>query len=101
MSKHTPGPWRADGLHVKVVGGIVAHCPPPNVAGTFACMDNARLIAAAPEMLEALRVAFEELADTFHVLTSRQQETMGPVHAMVMGQISAAIARAEGLDTSS
>lgn len=55
-SKHTPGPWslQESATHVRIVGADgenIWHedkrCP--------RVMDDARLIASAPEMLEALR----------------------------------------------
>jgi len=58
-SKFTPGPWEADGLRVKSQQGIVAKAFVPQERGCFAAMDNARLIAAAPEMYELL----DKLAD--------------------------------------
>ena len=52
--KHTPGPWIADGTTVMTSDGIYLH-----VATTHFLTDrpeaNARLIAAAPEMLAALK----------------------------------------------
>ena len=59
MSKHTPGPWEvginavittSDGT--KVASAVCAIAPPPEFAEVAA---NARLIAAAPEMLETLK----------------------------------------------
>ena len=50
MSKHTKGPWEAHETEVyfpHCAGGLsVRHCPDAEA--------NARLIAAAPELLEAL-----------------------------------------------
>ena len=66
MSKHTPGPWRVDG------SAIIGKEPP----GDGVCVvpliwygperraeieANARLIAAAPEMLEALECLASEV----------------------------------------
>ena len=51
--EHTPGPWTWDCDHVETEasGHIVAH-----VYGQYPTYEaNARLIAAAPEMLEALK----------------------------------------------
>ena len=56
MNKHTPGPWRylrvngtsKDFNIVNDTGGLIALCP---------YEDKARLIAAAPDLLEALELA--------------------------------------------
>lgn len=63
MSKHTPGPWVAHSLMVSEAGQPISrgrdicHCgigmrPPSD---SRQAMANARLIAAAPELLEALQ----------------------------------------------
>lgn len=58
MTKHTPGPWGAIGADVKTAGpnsrvicwtGVALDIPLDEVRA------NARLIAAAPDMLAALR----------------------------------------------
>lgn len=59
MLQHTPGPWSYHGGFgqcVKAGLNVVAECrkPPLNPAE---CEANAKLIAAAPDMLEALRDA--------------------------------------------
>ena len=55
-SKHTPRPWDRDGLTIKSFGrGIIAECPVPQRGGVFEVSGNARLIAAAPDLLEALQ----------------------------------------------
>jgi hypothetical protein len=68
--KHTPGPWNADGYHVRQSGingtRMIAdvcytgphHTPPAEYPKScrFADEANARLIAAAPELLEALEM---------------------------------------------
>ncbi len=53
---HTPGPWKKDGLKV-IAGtrGTICVCPVVSLGGTFDVEANACLIAAAPEMLEALK----------------------------------------------
>lgn len=58
MSKHTPGPWHAElGLDPE----WVVRSDKNLVCKTLQANDkaNARLIAAAPELLGALRLAFE------------------------------------------
>jgi hypothetical protein len=67
MSKHTPGPWEANGYHIRqrITGtrsiAEVAytgphHTPPNEYPKSCRLVDeaNARLIAAAPDLLEAL-----------------------------------------------
>ena len=51
-TKHTPGTWVADGLEVKVEddGWVLAEVIDTNDEGAA----NARLIAAAPELLDVL-----------------------------------------------
>ena len=61
MSNYTPGPWEADGTLVfmqpsngELGGGFdIRDCPKP--------IANARLIAAAPDLLEALEDIMESL----------------------------------------
>ena len=64
MSAHTPGPWSTDPDvgHESVLGPdgiLLADCsictPTPEAASLERCRANARLIAAAPEMLACLR----------------------------------------------
>jgi hypothetical protein len=88
MSTHTPGPWRADnngriytqeGLYVAAVGDA------PNRSGAKRD-EYARLIAAAPELLEALEAA----AETIKALD--EDYDMHPVYIAAR----AAIAKARG-----
>ncbi len=69
MPKHSPGPWMVDGGWPWVVCGPAkpGHCGP--IVASFGAdaesIANARLFAAAPEMLELLRTfsgrAFEDV----------------------------------------
>jgi hypothetical protein len=56
---YTPGPWRADGFVIKSVDQFVASAElmrrEPFSAATKESHANARLIAAAPNLLEALK----------------------------------------------
>lgn len=57
-TKHTPGSWRAEGFDVVVGKGAAARtvCIAHNVPGApMSRIANARLISAAPELLEALQ----------------------------------------------
>jgi hypothetical protein len=59
--KHTPGPWEQDGLTIRADHrGIVAKCPTPQQNGTYDCHGNARLIAVAPDLLEALKTLADD-----------------------------------------
>lgn len=55
-TKHTPGPWEAIGVTVLHNRTTVADCEPYNTTrSTDTCIANARLCAAAPDLLYALR----------------------------------------------
>ena len=95
MSKHTPGPWEVN--YTKATTqikpndghGIVATIPvryskTDNLAENAA---NARLIAAAPELLEALKLVR-------HRLWTRRTKFTDNDHA-AMNAASSAIAKAE------
>jgi len=60
--KHTPGPWT-----VWEEGGVYVDSPTYLVCSVYgpgpAVLANARLIAAAPELLEALKDVMERLVD--------------------------------------
>lgn len=71
MSGHTPGPWRVipanEAIHPWVVGygegDSICDCAPPGPWISDDTADaNARLIAAAPELLEQL----EAMIERFH-----------------------------------
>lgn len=56
----TDGKWTASGTVVRVFGrGEVARCPVPQDGGTVDCVANAKLIAAAPDLYEALAYLVE------------------------------------------
>lgn len=85
-AKHTPGPWRitAQGKHVvSVEDGRI--CAAPEHMAKWNWDANARLIAAAPELLEAL----ELIANTDPV-----EAALDPQRAVRVAR--AAIAKAEG-----
>lgn len=98
MSKHTPGPWEARGWSIKYPGNGVRVCVVDQADKALkqfgdydedmaVCKANARLIAAAPELLEALR---NLLADA---------ESLGIDDSTVSGsaiEARAALAKANG-----
>lgn len=101
--KHTPGPWHmAQGLYgpsvcgrvqAGVHGGLIAPCicKVTELPGTD-WLDNARLIAAAPEMLEAL----EDAVVPLKAIWSAQTGGSGPDLWPVFEQVKAAIRKAKG-----
>ena len=99
-TKHTPGPWHYDGESGIVTAGSNPGCPyiadcrvgfgVREVGSTSA---NARLIASAPAMLEALKGAVERI-DTLalHVESKLQKDCA----LATINQARAAIAQAQG-----
>lgn len=85
-AQHTPGPW-----HINRDGNDVENVNDAGVCAMYAdetSEANARLIAAAPEMLEALRIAVN------NVPWSMLPADTNPI----LDQIVAAIAKAERRD---
>ena len=95
---HTPGPWTLDpiSLEVRADSRRIAAVAIPGRFGTSTLFDvptadaNAALIAAAPDLLAAVRDLLREVEhDASH--------EPGPVHPKsLIGRARAAIARAEG-----
>ena len=94
MSAHTPGPWYVDGLRKT----RVATAEDLTIATAHAGADrsknkaeaNARLIAAAPALLEALEAAEERIVEL------EQWAQLGPSRTLI--EASAAIQLARGGD---
>ena len=99
MSKHTPGPWvvvgsRTKYVEARLVGSLmqeVAACGPTMADEGYGQQQeaNARLIAAAPDLLEALQ---DVDALWMHHSVAHGDGKIGPLHEKVI----AAIARATG-----
>lgn len=99
MSKHTPGPWRVRNCQTAVLVDVVRNGDAMLIAlvadndsqgdtETDRKMNNARLIAAAPQMLEALEMA-DELIDQLIIDNTDN-------HAEERAKIRAAIKAAKG-----
>ena len=82
MNKHTPGPWHwlggAIGIAWEGQGGeahqlfTIANLEPPSSDNLEEWKANARLLAAAPELLTALVALLDELdPDQFHYEAER------------------------------
>lgn len=103
--KHTPGPWLIDeGAEMQEPGFYGAPGDPNGyhaisadgwrVTG-FIGEANAKLIAAAPELLEALRKAEFRLAKLV-ALNDEEPGIASPDDAAALEQVRAAVAKAEG-----
>lgn len=109
MSNHTPGPWHLDGFNLQAVIHCTAERGSPQAK--HSCGDwetiakcegatwqiaqaNARLIAAAPEMLEALERNVQSFAECI-ILQARSKPDDFPV----LWQMITAIAKATGETT--
>ena len=74
MSKHTPGPWIAeqqinqDGKSLPMFD-IWTNSNKPKYIGEMPIGSNARLIAAAPDLLEALKVLLPVARSAYGVLS--------------------------------
>lgn len=93
-TKHTPGPWFADNGYVQDDGHLeVATCP--DNRNIFETNANARLIAAAPELLSLLKQLHDFVA---HVPGETDVTTMcSQTHYRnLVFDITQAIAKAEG-----
>lgn len=91
-SKHTPGPWAVNGWSVTIGNWSISTAMP---RATIEESDaNARLIAAAPELLEALNWALKNLEE----IALPEFEKQGRVTSInnAIEKARAAIAKAEG-----
>ena len=110
QAKHTPGPWRIDGqfdaeVSVEIFSGEILVCE----IGPFledwheTEIANTRLMAAAPDLLDALRVAESFVADELEIrknsflpdATEAEDGYIGSAQR-ALGLIVAAIAKAMG-----
>jgi hypothetical protein len=86
MSKHTPGPWASEGFEQVAgngvfYGGLIVGDDGETVVAQCVMAHNARLIAAAPDLLEALK-------------NLENDDGSIPAHAWAL--VQSAIAKAEG-----
>lgn len=103
---HTPGPWHAKTNHFimatekdpKVIAEIVDDPAFPDGTQTA----NARLIAAAPELLAALKKVLAEINACLGIGEHGIREAVGSTNLAVLAvrcqQADAAIAKAEGTE---
>jgi hypothetical protein len=96
MSGHTPGPWKVqDDRTTDGTFRVFPHEGPSICNLRHGEMEaNARLIAAAPELLRACEEALNALLDYVPLLEAHGS-VMGYGHAVIV-RLKAAIAKAEG-----
>lgn len=105
---HTPGPWSMRGTCVYGNGCKVAESPsqattPGSTTYHPQAVANARLIAAAPDLLSALKLVRPVIAQQTELwiaeaLRDRNEETEGKLDGArsFLDELDAAIAKAEG-----
>jgi hypothetical protein len=94
IEKHTPGPWTQSAVNpLQIIGPGAVRIAEANCYGEAVLLNrneaeaNARLIAAAPELLAALKRALN------HVIMDGVHQTDAPA---ARKQIEAAIAKVQG-----
>ena len=115
-TKHTPGPWtcaygRAGSFEIVSVDGSVLCIRSPWNYRCKESVDNGSLIAAAPDLLEALRALVEsdglafyhddDIEGTVRVCVHCHEFSQTPAEidhdaSCIVGKVRAAIAKAEG-----
>jgi hypothetical protein len=112
MSTHAPGPWaiipqRSPEGDIATVygttdGWVSIHAPAwTNIGSGEVAMANARLIAAAPDLLEALHEVYRQLMNLQPIignglLNDRQLASIDPRIDMCIEAANCAIAKATG-----
>jgi hypothetical protein len=100
----TPGPWKVDGdrdqdfglcVVQESTGGVICEISSTLGYGTADEL-NARLIAAAPELLEALKAIFDGFVDGSIRFTKKRWADSDPHHPVNV-LMCAAIEKAEGI----
>jgi len=103
MGKHTPGPWEIGGVKTskKEIVGLCIFGPKEEaivLVGKKGLMDggeaNARLIAAAPELLEALKECLKAVNTVIAFSDMAGHESLSFIRVKKMAE--QAIAKAEG-----
>lgn len=95
MVNHTPGPWRAGSLPTCATGFIWSK-DGTQIAAEIDKISDARLIAAAPDLLDALQSAAGHLQETLDDPRWREMHPVGI--CPVLDKVRAAIAKATGED---
>jgi len=92
MMKYTPGPWKADICEVLGLHHAICECDGSGYHEEDKA--NARLIAAAPDMLEAAKLALTELDRIGSDIGFEPERYQERIHAL--DALSRAVRKAEG-----
>ena len=97
-AQHTPGPWHVHGSHIYVARGpiIAVVSNPGSRASDYPLEANRNLMAAAPELLEALERAARNIDAMAKALQSEQLFAAGKRAAGWAEEAKQAIAKARG-----
>lgn len=87
MNKHTPGPWRWDNDHLVAAEAFVLSLDQEDIGYTSEA--DARLIAAAPDLLDVAKWALDSLLN----------DGRSEVYRGLTDTLRAAIAKAEGVQS--
>ena len=103
MSEHTPGPWYIEptsdfnaSFRVMDVQEVTVALCYQQPADTWLAESNARLIAAAPELLEALKCTLEALENWVELVLAGDEDRDPTYEALQASRARAIIAKAEG-----
>ena len=79
MIAHTPGPWAVNGSHIYAPDGtIIAQVKNPGRRSSdYPLVANRNLMAAAPDLLEALMLALKQMTDLEEVLRNSAHQVYG------------------------
>lgn len=91
-ASHTPGPWWASGTEVGTVPMMAVKIAKVSGSNYAEATANACLIAAAPDLLAALKAAQKDLETVEREMSGIAPEAVSPALPL----IRAAIAKAEG-----
>lgn len=94
---HTPGPWKANQPHV-ITGhsGVVIAKTIDSKEGYDTKVANARLIAAAPELLAALAAITDATNNKYQFHGDKPMSVAGPAWKDCIHAARAALAKAKG-----
>ena len=90
MAQHTPAPWTLGNTSAATPGPVAIKSPHGLYVGTAATLPDARLMAAAPDLLEALEAALPTIKRPSH-----DHPTCHCAPCGVMRRVRAAITKAK------